>query len=80
MSAYQLRGDALARGGSYRFLGSAGGHDAAGTPVGGQMVILPPEMHRIELPLIPGNTLEAHAVALAEDPGDANAAVGVLYQ
>jgi len=78
-STFSLRGDALAYGGSFRLLGSWGGFDAAGTPVGGQMTILPPEIRRLELSLIPGNTLEGHATALAEDPGDANAAMGVLY-
>lgn len=78
-STFHLRGDALAYGGSFRLLGSWGGFDAAGTPVGGQLTILPPELHRIELELVPGNTLEGHAVMLAEDCGDVNAALGVLY-
>jgi hypothetical protein len=78
-STFNLRGDALRYGGSFRFLGSWGGFDAAGTPVGGQLCILPPEIQRIELGLFPGNTLEAHAAMLAEDCGDVNAALGVLY-
>ena len=77
--AFQLRGDALTYGGTFRFLAPCGTYVAAGTPVGGQAVILPPTIMRVDLPVKAGNTLEAHAILLAEDPGDAEGLVGVLY-
>ncbi len=77
--AFQLRGDALTYGGSFRFLAPCGTYVAAGTPVGGQAVILPPMFTRVDLPVKDGNTLEAHAILIGEDPGDAEGLLGVLY-
>lgn len=77
--AFQLRGDGLVYGGNFRFLGRWGSSQAIGTPVGGQIVLMPPEVVRLDLPVQAGNTLEAHAMLLAEDPGDAEGLMGVLY-
>jgi hypothetical protein len=79
-ACFMLKGDALTYGGNFRFLGPGGSFVAAGTPVGGEGVILAPKMVRVDLPVKAGNTLEAHVVLTAEDPGDAEGLVGVLYQ
>jgi hypothetical protein len=77
MVAY-LRGDGLKLGGTYRVLAAAS--MVLSNTTGAAAALVGPEIFELNVPLVPGNTLELHAMAIAELAGAYTAIMGVLYR